>query len=35
MFPLQSDELLPQSQVLKDQIAVRTRASDNKNGQKS
>jgi hypothetical protein len=35
MFPLQSDELLPQSQILQEQIAARTRASGNKNKQKS
>jgi hypothetical protein len=35
IFPLQSDELLPQSQVLQEQIAAATRASGNKNGQKS
>jgi hypothetical protein len=35
MLPPQSDELLPQSWVLQEQIAAGTRESGNKNGQKS
>jgi hypothetical protein len=35
MFPLQSYEPLPKSQVLQEQIAARTRVSGNKNKQKS
>jgi hypothetical protein len=35
MSPLQSYELLPQSQVLQEQVAPRTRASGSKNKHKS